>query len=264
MRQQNQQKAGFSLVELSIVLVILGLLTGGILGGQSLIRAAELRGISADFGKYTVALRSFQDRYFQLPGDMTNAGLFWTDFGGSCPSPYNASLPRRTCNGDGNGRIGDVDNFEIYRFWQHLTNAGLIEGQYAGVVGTTVNGGTNVQFGINVPGSRIATAGYTVRYISQPCGGGGSSYLGLCNGTNVIFFGSIDAHLTRGPVLKPDEAWSIDQKVDDGRPGFGGLQVPSPNSSFQPNCATSNVQATAEYNVQSTTNACGLLFTFMR
>lgn len=258
-------RQGFSLVELSIVLVILGLLVGGVLSGQALIRAAELRSINADFEKFTVAVRSFQDRYFQLPGDMTNAGLFWTDFGGSCPSPYNSAEPKRTCNGDGNGRVGDVSTFETYRFWQHLTNSGLIEGQYAGVVGTAVNGGTTVQFGVNVPGSRISRAGYTIRYISQPCGGGGSSYLGLCgSGANVIFFGSVDAHLTRGPVLKPDEAWSIDRKVDDGKPGFGAVQVPSPNSSFQPNCATSNIQASAEYNVQSNGNDCGLLFAFMR
>ncbi|PZP83692.1 MAG: type II secretion system protein, partial [Azospirillum brasilense] len=55
---------GFSLVELSIVLVILGLLTGGILGGQSLIRAAELRTISTDANRYITAAQTFRDKYF--------------------------------------------------------------------------------------------------------------------------------------------------------------------------------------------------------
>ncbi|MGB1540395.1 MAG: prepilin-type N-terminal cleavage/methylation domain-containing protein, partial [Rickettsiales bacterium] len=66
-------KAGFSLVELSIVLVILGLLTGGILGGQSLIRAAELRSVSKEYEKYQTAINIFKDKYFALPGDFNNA-----------------------------------------------------------------------------------------------------------------------------------------------------------------------------------------------
>jgi len=69
--------SGFSLVELSIVLVILGLLTGGILGGQALIRAAELRAVTTEYDRWVTATRTFQDKYFALPGDMTNATAFW-------------------------------------------------------------------------------------------------------------------------------------------------------------------------------------------
>lgn len=58
------RKRGFSLVELSIVLVILGLLTGGILAGQSLIRAAELRAVSTEYSRYATAVQSFRDKYF--------------------------------------------------------------------------------------------------------------------------------------------------------------------------------------------------------
>ena len=70
-------RSGFSLVELSIVLVILGLLTGGILAGQSLIRAAELRSVATESQRYMAALNSFRDKYFALPGDMANATAFW-------------------------------------------------------------------------------------------------------------------------------------------------------------------------------------------
>jgi prepilin-type N-terminal cleavage/methylation domain-containing protein len=77
MIQTARDQSAFSLVELSIVLVILGLLVGGVLMGQSLIRAAELRRVVTDYNKYTTAVQSFRDKYFALPGDMTNAQNFW-------------------------------------------------------------------------------------------------------------------------------------------------------------------------------------------
>ena len=67
----------FSLVELSIVLVILGLLVGGILSGQSLIRAATLRSFVKQHEQHYTAVMSFRDKYSQLPGDMNNATQFW-------------------------------------------------------------------------------------------------------------------------------------------------------------------------------------------
>lgn len=135
-------QSGFSLVELSIVLVILGLLTGGILGGQSLIRAAELRSVATDVSKYRSASYAFRDKYFGLPGDFTRATSFWGNAttgtsGGECTAPESdAGTGTQTCNGDGNGLIGNAStvgqrNSESFRFWQHLANAGLIEGQYA-------------------------------------------------------------------------------------------------------------------------------------
>jgi len=69
----NCKRSAFTLVELSIVLVILGLLVGGTLTGQSLIHAAELRSVVKDYEKYKTAMHVFEDKYFALPGDMTNA-----------------------------------------------------------------------------------------------------------------------------------------------------------------------------------------------
>lgn len=96
---------GFSLVELSIVLVILGLLTGGILAGQSLIRAAELRSVASEHQRYVTATKSFQDKYFSVPGDMKNATSFWgaADGGdGLGTDCFNVkSTTATTCNGNG-------------------------------------------------------------------------------------------------------------------------------------------------------------------
>ena len=66
----HTDQRGFTLVELSIVLVILGLLVGGVLSGQSLIRAAELRAVSTEHSKFVTAMNSFRDKYFAAPGDM--------------------------------------------------------------------------------------------------------------------------------------------------------------------------------------------------
>lgn len=133
-----RSQSGFSLVELSIVLVILGLLTGGILGGQALIRAAELRSVSTEYTKYTTAVYTFRDKYFALPGDMTNASAFWTvaDGDGSgrdipCRTAMRVSTTNGTCNGNGDGILNQVVNIdEAHTFWNHLFRAGLIEGRF--------------------------------------------------------------------------------------------------------------------------------------
>ncbi|PZP85253.1 MAG: hypothetical protein DI582_06390 [Azospirillum brasilense] len=121
-------KNGFSLVELSIVLVILGLLTGGILGGQALIRAAELRSVTSEYTRWVTATQTFRDKYFALPGDMSNATAFW---GTQDPTPATcATTPSSsalTCNGSGDGLINPTSSpgsNELFRFWQHLAMPG--------------------------------------------------------------------------------------------------------------------------------------------
>ena len=91
---------GFTLVELSIVLVILGLLVGGVLSGQSLIRAAELRSITAQQQRFVTSINAFRDKYFALPGDMTNAQSFWGVANATPSTCYStAGTGTQTCNG---------------------------------------------------------------------------------------------------------------------------------------------------------------------
>ena len=134
-------RSAFSLVELSIVLVILGLLTGGILAGQNLIRAAELRSVTTQMTQYRTAFYTFRDKYFAIPGDMRNAIDFWGAQDGADGVGLDCfndpSSTQATCNGDGDGDIQLYPMTETYRAWQHLANAGLIEGTYTGA-GTSV------------------------------------------------------------------------------------------------------------------------------
>ena len=156
---------GFSLIELAIVLVILGLLAGGILAGQSLIRSAEVRSVLTDFDRYRLALIIFQERYTYLPGDMPNATIFWGAMTvGTCPNATGGT-GTQTCNGNGDGIITDGSagvTEERFTFWQHLANAGMIEGNYTGIAGPLSR--FDAIIGQNIPRSKIQNTGFSFDY----------------------------------------------------------------------------------------------------
>jgi len=253
--------SGFSLVELSIVLVILGLLTGGILGGQALIRAAELRAVTTEYDRWVTATRTFQDKYFALPGDMTNATAFWGKDAASCNGQTGAAATPGTCNGDGDG-IADSpaaasQTGEVFRFWQHLALAGLLEGTFAGTAGP--NGNNHSQLGANVPRSKLSNAGWSAFYTAN-YGGDAASY--AIDYGNYFRFGTPTPNtFTTDPALKPEEAWNIDTKMDDGRPGYGKVSAVFWNNQ----CATGGAAATdlanSVYFLSNTAVACALSFT---
>ncbi len=217
----NARIAAFSLVELSIVLVILGLLTGGILTGQELIRASELRAVTTEFSSYQTAVNTFKNKYFGLPGDINNAEDFWgtmTNCGAASPS----GTGTQTCNGD---RDNDIDEnaasqtAEIYMFWQHLSNAGLIEGTYTGI--TSSGGVFDAEIDINVPSSKISGTGWST-FDSYTASGDANYTDNVYN--KVLSFGADTANEdTYGPALTPEEAWNIDTKLDDGLPQRGKI-----------------------------------------
>ncbi len=198
--------AGFSLVELSIVLVILGLLTGGILAGQNLIRAAELRSITTDFDRIQTATNTFRDKYFALPGDMRNAEDFWgVEVAADATCKTQASDTPDTCNGDGDGVIDDsVASQEEFRAWQHLANAGLIEGTYSGI-----DSGDPIALGDDVMRSKMNNGGWS-----------------FVDGVNPpqLAFGTRGNDITDGGIIAASEAWNIDTKMDDGAPRTGIVQ----------------------------------------
>jgi len=251
----------FSLIELSIVLVILGLLTGGILAGQSLIRAAELRSITNDLMRYTTSVGSFRDKYFALPGDMTNATKFWGT-AAACPGTV-GSTDATTCDGNGNGwyetHTTTYGN-EWFRFWQHLANAGLVEGSYSGIAGGSgTTPALQPVLGANVPRSRINNAGYSIHQISAVPADGTLFFIGPM--ANVLFFGSVIGNSTGGDAIAPQEAWNIDTKMDDGIPSTGRINsTTSTNANGGTDCATTNVASTAQYDLAKTGNTCMLVY----
>ncbi len=246
------------MVELSIVLVILGLLVGGVLAGQSLIHAAELRAASTEYTSYQTALNSFREKYFALPGDMNNAQSFWgvLDATNSCIDmvPTDTS----TCNGNANGRIDLALPFsrEVFRFWQHLANAGLIEGTYTGASATAGNAWHAV-IGTNTPRSRIPSGGWSVtsEYDADVNGGWYAEMFRPANATHWFILGGANGGLTTGQIFRAEDGWNIDSKIDDGKPGQGRVTTRANWT-----CTTTAIANTAEYIVSAPSPTCYMIF----
>lgn len=213
-------RQAFTLVELSIVLVILGLLVGGVLSGQSLIRAAELRSILTERDRYQTAINAFRDKYFALPGDMKNAYAFWGTAGvAGCAADTNAA--DTGCNGNGNGQYTDRD--EGIKAWMHLGLAGLIEGTYDGVgIGADTMGAGNV------PKSKFADGAWALSSISTDPANIAYPPSGTApNGGIYLILGSWGSMATTGGLLSSlthEEAWNLDTKSDDGRGNTGKMR----------------------------------------
>lgn len=246
----------FSLVELSIVLVILGLLAGGVLSGQSLIRAAELRSVSADYARYITAVQSFRDKYFAIPGDMSNATAFWGDNNSACPDAAVTNGTPGTCNGDGNGQVGlngvgptANATSETYQFWSQLAYARLVEGSYSGIAGAS---GTEAVIGTNVPRARLKNGCYNVGNYN-----GGNAVNYVLDYGNIVTVGLTNTYDCSNPIFKPEEAWNIDTKLDDGMPAQGKIIAVFPTT-----CANSTGETdyAGRYRLDSSSVACSLRY----
>lgn len=258
---------GFSLVELSIVLVILGLLTGGILAGQSLIRAAELRAVTTEYQRYLTAVQSFRDKYFAIPGDMNNATRFWGNLGGTgcINNAGTGAVATGSCDGDGDGNVSTLgaasQTSEQFQFWRQLALAGLVEGNYSGVAGS--GGLEDALPGTNVPKSKMNNGGWSA-WGNQAAFGDTQTYTATYG--NVFEFGAkVATSRTFGPLLKPEETWNIDTKLDDGKPGTGKViarEDATWTGAASAKCTTSsgNMDYAGLYNLSNSSAICALYF----
>lgn len=190
-------KTGFTLIEMSLVLVIIALLVAMITAGTSLLEQSKLTSVVSDINKFKTAIDNFKQKYSSLPGDMIDASNEWS----GCDSTDNTY-----CNGNGNGRISSINanTDERYRFWQHLELAGQIKGHFTGRAGS----GTVID--TNVPGSRISGAGFFAEYVTlaSPSKAGNSIRIGT-------------GSLMDNSILTPVNAQTIDEKIDDGLANSG-------------------------------------------
>lgn len=125
------RQRGFTLVELAIVLVIIGLLLGGILKGQELINSARVRSLADLNASVQAAYYGFIDRYRQVPGDMKAGSAGPND---ACNALGTTALPNcATVGGDGNGRLDPNPGWpEASAVWAHLSASGFLAGGYQG------------------------------------------------------------------------------------------------------------------------------------
>ncbi len=185
---QFAKQKGFTLVEIAIVLVIVGLLIGGVLKGQEMITNAKLKRIESDNAGIAAAMFSYQDRYLQLPGDDSDA-----------EGRFTAYVAADNANGDGDGVIGLGNDWDLatttawtdggqetLKFYGHLRAAGLVPGD--ALDDTRPSNAYGGQIGIQ------------------------DGALGISG--HVTIFGTIE-----GPI-----ATIIEARLDDGAPDAGRIQ----------------------------------------
>lgn len=196
-------KHGFTLVELSIVLVIVGLLTGGILGGQALIRASELRSQLKDFDTIGTAHHAFHDKYNCVAGDCRDVASYFPAI----------------ANGNGDGRVevwpGAGTN-EGGTYFLTLEAAGLINAQRA----------ANSSSAPEYRGSRLNNGNdyLYINFMDRYPGGGYTPLDRLGSGVAWINFASnSNSPWANGPSMVPKDAWNFDTKIDDGQALTGNL-----------------------------------------
>ncbi|HRF71152.1 MAG TPA: prepilin-type N-terminal cleavage/methylation domain-containing protein [Accumulibacter sp.] len=135
MNQLPQRQAGFTLVEIAIVLVIIGLLLGGVLKGQELINSAKVKNMVGDFRTVSSLVYAYQDRFKSFPGDQTQAQLdlaFGVNAAAVCtPAAAGLCAPNNgridgtwDAGGAGTGVVTDESSV----FWQHVRLANLATG----------------------------------------------------------------------------------------------------------------------------------------
>lgn len=238
---------GFSLVELAIVMVVIGLLVGGVLKGQELIQIGRVTNLIKQVNAYQVAIRTFDSSYGDLPGDISNPAA----------RVPNCSTAPCTNGGDANGLIG-AEHFSAHSsydtpietgataenrtFWLHLMKAGLISGIIENYSGTPNTAGTDFPAGPYNSGFQIT------RWRNS------DSRWHVRRGHHLVLakrIGVSIANTANTPAYPMIMAAQFDQKMDDGKPVNGNIEVTS-------ECGGS--YNTNVYNIASTDNCSQLIY----
>ncbi len=229
----NKKKTAFSLIELSIVLIIIGLLIAGVTGGASLIKSSELRSVMSEARAFATSVNGFYNQFNYLPGDYSTAisGSSAGDADGTIEY-YNSSVNE--------GRAA----------WYQMKGAGIIDSTIISATSTTTAASTVpavTSFGTNIPASKIKNSGWDFDYNT-------SSTQNVIVLTGPISAGSASNTLVNGTVVStasitPTDTLSIDVKIDDGVANTGKVRG-----------VLTTCSSGASYTTATTTKACAVSY----
>jgi type II secretory pathway pseudopilin PulG len=235
MKSRTQQ--GFTLLEIAILIVIVGLILAGVIKGQEMITSAKVKRVAGQIDEIRAAYFGFQDRYKALPGDYADADVY-IDCGASA-----------CLKGDGDGRIRANDTpiagsqaHEDILVWTHLSGSGLLKGDYK-----------------MADGESLATDTDTPR---NPY----SAYLQIVfDGDYGLGGAGVPRHqLKTGPQIPVEVVAELDRKTDDGKPYTGAVQfsayaangAPGPTEGSAGGCTTA-LSVAAEWHLLGGSTNCG-------
>jgi prepilin-type N-terminal cleavage/methylation domain-containing protein len=186
----KNKQSGFTLIEIAIVLVIIGLLLGGVLKGQELINSAKVKNLATDFKNVPVYIYGYQDKFKALPGDDSSTATHLTN-----------ATPATTGGAVGNGVIEGIWNpalvsDETALFWQHLRLANL------------------------APGS--TTVALTTAYLPTNAVGG---QIGVTNAAQSPIATLKGSYIVCSDAIAGKFAKQLDTTLDDGVSNTGSLQI---------------------------------------
>ncbi len=241
----SSKKSAFSLIELSIVLIVIGLLIAGITGGASLIKSSELRSVMGEARSYAVGVNAFYTQYNALPGDYaTVIGNSYAGNGDSKIQYYNSATHGAALTGS-----------ESANAWVVLRTIGAIDGISSAVplIATTspTFGSTSAA---NAPSSKVKSSGWAFDYRAIAAENSEqnvvvlTSTIGTPTTTNTLVNGTNVATA----AITPSDALSIDAKIDDNVPNTGKVRGL--------NAGGLNCYATSAYTTATTTKTCGLTY----
>ena len=203
----NQAENGFTLIELAIVLVIIGLLIGGVLFGKDMIAASEVRATVSQLDKFRSAVNAFRLKYNELPGDMrpSKAAQFgFFQITGNCGTTClfaNQLI-------DANGPPSFIQEYLV--FWRHLSQAGLIETLDSNLLRASDGESSSQPEGYEnglMPKSKMGHYWYVT-----------PSYRFATDGSSSVIGGN---DFFTWDYLSPVQAFGLDNKIDDGKPNSG-------------------------------------------
>ncbi|MBV1884796.1 MAG: prepilin-type N-terminal cleavage/methylation domain-containing protein [Gammaproteobacteria bacterium] len=217
---------GFTLVEIAIVLVIIGLLLGGVLQGQELINSAKVRSLNNTVEGITSAWYGYQDRYRAFPGDYNAAAT-------NIPALGAIAI----ANGNGSGTVQGAT--ERTQLWVQLAAAGFISGSY--------DAGT------------VNNADYRCPTGTCPDNGFGIG-MSINYGTEILQAGASSAHeLISGRSIPVEILSELDRKIDDGFANSGSMQLGNGGSGWNAAASTACFN-TPGYQVLTPSANCAAVF----